>query len=60
MVIDGHQFDFLVTNGQPWTSYSFSFVYAGIGSTLALSSQRNGTDSDAEFDNVSIVEANRL
>lgn len=53
--IDGDQFDFLITNGQPWTNYTFDFTYDGGANTLTLSSQRNGTDSDGEFDNVSIV-----
>ena len=53
--IDGHQFDFLVVNNQPYTHYTFNFTYSGVNSLLVLSSQRNGTDSDAEFDNVSIT-----
>lgn len=52
--IDGQQFDFLVVNNQPWTHYFFTFTYGGGSNLLTLSSQRNGTDSDAEFDNVSI------
>jgi hypothetical protein len=54
VAIDGNQFDFLVTNGQPWTNHTFNFTYGGGSNTLVLSSQRNGTDSDAEFDNVDI------
>jgi len=51
--IAGQQFDFLVVNNQPWVSYGpFTFTYNGTGNVLVLSSQRNGTDSDAEFDNV--------
>jgi hypothetical protein len=53
--IDGHQFNFLVVNNQPWTHYSFVFTYDGGANTLKLSSQLNGTDSDAEFDNVAIT-----
>lgn len=53
--IDGNQFDFLINNGQPWTPYTFNFTYDGGANTLTLSSQRNGTDSDGEFDNVSMV-----
>lgn len=60
VAIDGHQFDFLVVNSQRWMEYSFSFTYAGINSTLVLSSQRNGTDSDAEFDNVTLSPANTV
>ena len=54
VAIDGHQFDFLVTNNQPWITYTFDFTYDGGSDNLVLSSQRNGTDSDAEFDNVDI------
>jgi hypothetical protein len=57
VAIDGNQFEFLVTNGQSWTDYSFTFVYGGGDANLFLSSQRNGTDSDAEFDNVSLTAA---
>lgn len=53
--IDGKQFDFFVYNGQPWTNYFFDFTYAGGSNVLVLSSQRNGTDSDAQFDNVSLA-----
>lgn len=53
--IDGHQFDFLVTNNQPWTQYKFDFQYTGVSNSLILSAQRNGTDSDGMFDNVSIT-----
>jgi hypothetical protein len=60
IAIDGNQFDFLVTNGQAWTGYSFSFVYGGGDANLSLSSQRNGTDSDAEFDNVSLTAATNV
>ncbi|MFN7936496.1 MAG: hypothetical protein U0R19_24440 [Bryobacteraceae bacterium] len=52
--IDGNQFDFLVVNSQPWTNYSFTFTYSGGSNLLTLSAQRNGTDSDAQFDNVDI------
>ena len=54
VAIDGNQFDFLVLNNQPWTTYRFNFTYSGGSNVLVLSSQRNGTDSDAEFDNVDI------
>jgi hypothetical protein len=54
VAIDGNQFDFLVVNNQPWTTYTFDFTYSGGSNLLVLSSQRNGTDSDAEFDNVDI------
>jgi hypothetical protein len=60
VAIDGNQFEFLVTNGQSWTDYSFSFVYGGGDANLSLSSQRNGTDSDAEFDNVSLTAATAI
>jgi hypothetical protein len=52
--IDGQQFDFLITNNQPWTTYTFDFTYSGGSNVLELSAQRNGTDSDGEFDNVDI------
>jgi hypothetical protein len=55
VAIDGHQFDFLVNNRQPWTNYTFQFTYAGGSNVLVLTSQRNYTDSDAEFDNVDIL-----
>lgn len=53
--IDGQQFEFVVTNNQPWTNYLFDFTYGGGSNILVLSSQRNATDSDAEFDNVSLT-----
>ncbi|MCC6706362.1 MAG: hypothetical protein IT492_02260 [Gammaproteobacteria bacterium] len=53
--IDGNKFDFFIFNGQPWTQYSFSFTYAGLSNVLTLASQDNGTDSDGEFDNVSLT-----
>jgi hypothetical protein len=52
--IDGRQFDFLIVNGQPWTTYTFNFTYGGGSNLLVISAQRNGTDSDGEFDNVDI------
>jgi hypothetical protein len=52
--IDGQQFDFLITDNQPWTTYTFDFTYGGGSNTMVLSAQRNGTDSDGEFDNVAI------
>ena len=52
--IDGQQFDFFILNNQPWTPYQFSFTYGGGSTTLVLSAQRNGTDSDGQFDNVDI------
>ena len=52
--IDGNQFDFLIVNGQPWTTYTFQFTYSGGSNVLVISAQRNGTDSDGEFDNVDI------
>lgn len=55
VAIDGHQFDFFIYNGQAWTTKTFDFTYAGGSSLLVLSSQRNGTDADGEFDNVSIT-----
>jgi hypothetical protein len=54
VAIDGNQFDFLILDNQPWTTYTFDFTYAGGSKTLVLSAQRNGTDSDGEFDNVAI------
>jgi hypothetical protein len=54
VAIDSKQFFFLVTNNQPWTAYSFDFTYDGGSNVLVLSSQRQGTDSDAQFDNVDI------
>lgn len=53
--IDGHQFDFTIQNQQPWTQYKFDFQYTGFSNNLILSAQRNGTDSDGMFDNVSIT-----
>ena len=55
VAIDGNQFDFLILNNQPWTTYTQTFTYGGGSNTLVLSSQRNGTDSDAQFDNVDIA-----
>ena len=52
--IDGQQFDFLILNSQPWTTYTFDFTYGGGSNVLVLSAQRNGTDSDGQFDNVDI------
>jgi PEP-CTERM motif-containing protein len=52
--IDGRQFDFLIVNNQPWTTYTFDFTYSGASNVLVISAQRNGTDSDGEFDNVDI------
>jgi hypothetical protein len=52
--IDGELFEFKVVNNQPWTPYSYSFVYNGGSNVLVLSSQRNGIDADAQFDNVDI------
>jgi hypothetical protein len=54
--IDGHEFDFLIVDLQPWTHYSFTFNYDGGANTLALLAQINSTDSDGEFDNVSITQ----
>jgi hypothetical protein len=54
VAIDGNQFDFLIVNSQPWTTYSFQFTYTGVSDVLVISSQRNGTDADGEFDNVDI------
>ena len=56
VAIDGNQFDFLIVNNQPWTNYTFNFTYNGGSNVLVLSSQRNGTDADAAFDNVDINE----
>ena len=53
--IDGKQFDFLIVNRQPWTHYEFAFTYAGGSNLFVLSAQRNGTDSDGEFDNVNLT-----
>jgi hypothetical protein len=53
--IDGQQFDFLIVNFQPWTTYTFDFTYGGGDNTFVISSQRNGTDADGEFDNVDIT-----
>ena len=52
--IDGQQFDFLILNSQPWTTYTFNFTYTGASNVLVVSAQRNGTDADGEFDNVDI------
>src|SRR4051812_14602899 len=52
--IDGQQFDFFISNSQPWTPYSFTFTYGGGSTLLVVSAQRNGTDADGEFDNVDI------
>jgi hypothetical protein len=52
--IDGQQFDFLIVNNQPWTTYTFDFTYGGGSNVFVISAQRNGTDSDGEFDNVAI------
>jgi hypothetical protein len=52
--VDGKQFDFFVYNNQAWTHQTFDFTYGGASSILVLSAQRNGTDSDGMFDNVSL------
>jgi hypothetical protein len=52
--IDGKQFDFLIVNNQPWKTYTFNFTYGGGSTVFVISAQRNGTDSDGEFDNVDI------
>jgi len=52
--VDSQQFDFFIYNGQPWTHQVFDFTYGGGSNTLVLSAQRNGTDSDGMFDNVSM------
>jgi hypothetical protein len=52
--IDGKQFDFLIVNNQPWKTYTFNFTYGGGSPVFVISAQRNGTDSDGEFDNVDI------
>lgn len=56
VAIDGHQFDFLIHNNQAWTTYTFDFTYSGVSNVLVLSAQRNGTDADGQFDNVSIAD----
>jgi len=53
--IDGQQFDFVILNSQPWTTYTFDFTYSGTNNLLVISAQRNGSDADGEFDNVDII-----
>ena len=52
--MDGKQFDFFIYNSQPWTHGFFDFTYGGGSNILVLSAQRNGTDADGMFDNVSM------
>ena len=52
--IDGNLWQFIVPDLQPWTAYSETFTYAGGSNVLTFSAQRNGTDTDAAFDNISL------
>ena len=53
--IDGHLWEFIVPNTQGWTHYRETFTYTGTSNLLVFSSQRNGTDTDAAFDNIQIT-----
>jgi hypothetical protein len=52
--IDGNTWEFAVPNSQPWTGYSETFTYHGGSNVLTFSAQRNGTDTDAAFDNITL------
>jgi hypothetical protein len=54
--IDGHLWEFIVTNSQPWLSYDETFTASVATAVLSFSSQRNGTDTDAGIDNVVLTE----
>jgi hypothetical protein len=50
--IDGNTYEFIVLNTQGWTPFSRTFTYTGASNVLTFSAQRNGTDTDAGFDNI--------
>jgi len=50
--IDGNTYEFIILNNMGWTSFSRTFTYTGTSNVLTMSAQRNGTDSDAGFDNI--------
>ena len=52
--IDGNLWEFIVPNSQLWTGYSETFTYSGVSNVLTFSAQRNGTDTDAAFDNITL------
>jgi hypothetical protein len=53
--IDGNLWEFVVPDGQSWQSYSETFTYTGGSNVLVFSAQRNGTDTDAGFDNIQLT-----
>ena len=54
VAIDGNTYSFTVLNGDNWHSLSRTFTYGGISNNLVFSTQLNGTDQDAGFDNIAI------
>jgi hypothetical protein len=54
--IDGHLWEFIVTDNQAWLSYNETFTASGANVDLSFSSQRNGTDTDAGIDNVVLTD----
>jgi len=55
--IDGNTYLFTVLNSAVWGTtpmFSETFTYTGSSNTLVFSSQLNGTDQDAGFDNIAI------
>lgn len=54
VMIDGVLHEYAIPNSQGWTPYSITFTYTGTSNVLEFSSQRNGTDTDAGFDNISL------
>ena len=54
VAIDGNTYLFTVLNSDAWHSFSQVFTFTGASSTLVFSTQLNGTDQDAGFDNIAI------
>jgi len=54
VAIDGNTYLFTIDPAMTWTSFSRTFTFSGGSNALTFSSQINGTDQDAGFDNIAI------